>query len=153
MKKSKPRSSFSAFLRKRAPIYLGLLALFAVFIVPELTKGDLASSLPELSESEQNVIDVLMSYDGPNYTGLTILDALELDIKQEYSNERIYVDKNTNVNLIVNKLQDTKYQVQLDFETNKGNMYYDWNVTLDDIEISGNNPKSKYIVELVDYYD
>ena len=153
MKKDKPRSSFSSFLKKRAPIYLGILALFAVFVVPELTKGDLTSSLPELSKPEQDVVDALMSYDGPNDTGLTILAALEMDIKEEYSNDRIYVDKDTNVNLVVDRLQDNTYQVKLDFESDKGNTYYDWNITPDTREISGNNAKSKYIVELVDYYD
>ncbi len=153
MTKDKPQSSFGAFLRKRAPIYLGLLALLAVFVVPELTKGDLESSLPELSESEQSVVDVLMTYDGPNDTGLTVLQALELNIEEEYPNERIYVNKDTKINLNVKSLTDTAYRIQLDFESHKGVIQYDWNVTPETREISGNNPKSKYIIELVDYYD
>ena len=49
-KEDKPKKSdFKAFLKKRAPIYLGIIALFVVFVIPEFTKGDLESSLPEFS--------------------------------------------------------------------------------------------------------
>ena len=52
-KEEKPKKNdFKAFLRKRAPIYLGLIGLFIIFIVPDLTKGDLESSLPELTSEE-----------------------------------------------------------------------------------------------------
>ena len=34
------KNDFKAFLRKRAPIYLGLIAMFVVFVIPEFTKGD-----------------------------------------------------------------------------------------------------------------
>ena len=65
-KKNQKKNDFKAFLKKRAPVYLGLIALFVVFVIPELTKGDLESSLPELSAEEQQVVDILMGYNGPN---------------------------------------------------------------------------------------
>ena len=46
--KPKKKSDFKAFLKKRAPIYLGLIAMFIVFVIPEFNKGDLESSFPEL---------------------------------------------------------------------------------------------------------
>ena len=52
------KSDFKAFLRKRAPIYLGLIALFVVFVIPEFTKGDLESSMPELTAEKQQVTGV-----------------------------------------------------------------------------------------------
>ena len=45
----KKKSDFKAFLKKRAPIYLALIAMFVVFGVPELTKGSLEKSFPEFS--------------------------------------------------------------------------------------------------------
>ena len=37
--KEKPKKSeFKAFLKKRAPIYLGIIGLFVIFLVPVVTK-------------------------------------------------------------------------------------------------------------------
>ena len=57
-KEEKPKESeFKKFLKKRAPIYLGAIALIVVFVVPELTKGDLQSTFPEdLTEQEKQVL-------------------------------------------------------------------------------------------------
>ena len=64
-KEEKPKKNdFKAFLRKRAPIYLGIIGLFILFVVPDLMKGDLESSFPELSSEEQQVVDILMGYNG-----------------------------------------------------------------------------------------
>ena len=101
-KEEKPKKSdFKAFLRKRAPIYLGIMGLFILFVVPDLMKGDLESSFPELSSEEQQVIDVLMGYNGPNESGLTVMDAISMKISEEYPDEKIYDNKKTNVELIV----------------------------------------------------
>ena len=105
-KEDKPKKSdFKAFLRKRAPIYLGLTALFVVFVIPELTKGDLESSLPELAADKQQIVDMLMQYNGPNESGLTVMEAISSKISEEYPDEKIFDNKKTNVELTVTKLE------------------------------------------------
>ncbi len=104
-KEEKPKKNdFKAFLRKRAPIYLGLIGLFILFVVPDLMKGDLESSFPELTSEEQQVLDILMGYDGPNDSGLTVIDAIAMKISEEYPNEKIYDNKKTNVELTVSNV-------------------------------------------------
>jgi len=153
-KEEKPKKSdFKAFLRKRAPIYLGLIGLFIIFIVPDLTKGDLESSFPELSSEEQQVIDVLMGYNGPNESGLTVMDAISMKISEEYPDEKIYDNKKTNVSLTVSSVSSEEYQVVLNFESHKGEMNYNWNVDMSSGKIASNNQESKYIIDLVDFYD
>jgi len=153
-KKEKPKKSdFKAFLRKRAPIYLGIIGLFILFIVPDLTKGDLESSFPELTSEEQQVMDILMGYNGPNDSGLTVMDAISMKISEEYPDERIFDNKKTKVELTVSNIDSEKYQIVLNFESHKGEMNYDWNVNTDSKKITSNNPESKYIIDLVDFYD
>ena len=153
-KEKKPKKSdFKAFLRKRAPIYLGIMGLFILFVVPDLMKGDLESSFPELSSEEQQVIDVLMGYNGPNESGLTVMDAISMKISEEYPDEKIYDNKKTNVELIVSSVGSEEYQVVLNFESHKGEMNYNWNVDMTSGKITSNNQESKYIIDLVDFYD
>jgi len=153
-KEEKPKKNdFKAFLRKRAPIYLGIIGLFILFVVPDLMKGDLESSFPELSSEEQQVVDILMGYNGPNESGLTVMDAIEMKIAEEYPDERIYDNKKTNVKLTVSSVGSEEYQVVLDFESHKEDFHYDWNVDMSSEKITSNNPESKYIIDLVDFYD
>ncbi len=153
-KEEKPKKNdFKAFLKKRAPIYLGIIGLFILFVVPDLMKGDLESSFPELSSEEQQVIDVLMGYNGPNESGLTVMDAISMKISEEYPDEKIYDNKKTNVELIVSSVGSEEYQVVLNFESHKGEMNYNWNVDMTSGKITSNNQKSKYIINLVDFYD
>lgn len=153
-KEEKPKKSdFKAFLKKRAPIYLAILALFVVFVIPELTKGDLQSNFPELSEEQKLPVEILMNYNGPNESGLTVLDAISNKIAEEYPNEKIFDDKKTTVNLIVSKIDSEKYQVLLDFKSHKGEMNFDWTVDINSKKITSNNLESKYIIDLVDFYD
>ena len=147
------RSDFKAFLKKRAPIYLGLIALFAVFVIPEFTKGDLESSLPELPAEEQQVVDVLMGYSGPNQSGLTVMEAISNRIAEEYPGEKIYNNKKTAVDLTVSSIDSEKYQVVLNFTSHKGKINYDWNVDANSGDITSNNQDSKHIINLVDFYD
>ncbi len=147
------RSDFKSFLKKRAPVYLGIIALFIVFVIPELTKGDLTSTFPELSAEEQHVMDVLMGYDGPNEEGLTVMNAIENKIAEEYPDEKIYNNKKTNVKLAVSNVGSDEYQVVLNFESHKGEMFFDWNVNTSSEEITSNNPESKYLIDIVDFYD
>jgi len=153
-KEEKPKKSdFKAFLRKRAPIYLGIIGLFILFVVPDLMKGDLESSFPELSSEEQQVVDILMKYDGPNDSGLTVMDAISMKISEEYPDEKIYDNKKTKVELTVLNIDSEEYQVVLNFESHKGEMNYNWNVNIDSGKITSNNQESKHIIDLVDFYD
>jgi hypothetical protein len=153
-KEEKPKKNdFKAFLRKRAPIYLGIIGLFILFVVPDLMKGDLESSFPELSSEEQQVVDILMGYEGPNEAGLTVMDAISMKISEEYPDEKIYDNKKTNVELIVSSVGSEEYQVVLNFESHKGEMNYNWNVDMTSGKITSNNQESKYIINLVDFYD
>ncbi len=153
-KEEKPKKSdFKAFLRKRAPIYLGIMGLFILFVVPDLMKGDLESSFPELSSEEQQVVDILMGYNGPNESGLTVMDAISMKISEEYPDEKIYDNKKTKVELIVSSVGSEEYQVVLNFESHKGEMNYNWNVDMTSGKITSNNQESKYIIDLVDFYD
>ncbi len=153
-KEKKPKKNdFKAFLRKRAPIYLGIMGLFILFIVPDLMKGDLESSFPEFTSEEQQVIDILMKYDGPNDSGLTVMDAISMKISEEYPDEKIYDNKKTKVELTVSNIDSEEYQVILNFKSHKGEMNYDWDVNMSSEKIISNNQESKYIIDLVDFYD
>ena len=153
-KEKKPKKSdFKAFLKKRAPIYIGIMGLFILFVVPDLMKGDLESSLPELTSKEQQVVDILMGYNGPNDSGLTVMNAIEMKISEEYPDERIFDNKKTKVELTVSNIDSEEYQIVLNFESHKGEMNYNWSVNTDSKKITSNNPESKYIIDLVDFYD
>ncbi len=154
-KDDRPRkkNDFRSFLKKRAPIYLALIAMLVIFVVPEYTKGTLEKSLPELAGEQQQVADILMRYDGPNDSGLTVKEALENKIDEEYPNEKIYDHKKTVVDLTVTNLNSGEYQVVFDFKSHKGEMNYDWNVNLASEKITSNNPEAKHVIELVNYYD
>ena len=147
------KSGFKEFLIKRAPFYLAGIALLVAFVIPELTKGDLQSSLPELTVEEQQIVDIVMEYNGPNQSGLTVMEAISNKISEEYPDERIFDHKKTNVDLTVSSVGDNEYQVVLNFESHKGEMSYDWNVNTASEKITSNNPQTKRIVELVDFYD
>lgn len=153
-KEKQKESPFKKFLKKRAPIYLAVIAIVIIFIVPELSKGDLETKFPQtLSSEEQNVINILMTYNGPNEKGLTIKEAITNQIDEEYPNEKIYDNKKTNVNISVTKLEKDEYQVILDFDSYKEDFHYDWNVNIESKNIEGNDEDSKYIINLVDFYD
>jgi len=147
------KNDFKAFLRKRAPIYLALIAMLVVFVIPEMTKGTLEKSLPELSVENQQAVDILMKYNGPNNDGLTVLEALENKIDEEYPDEKIFDHKKTTVDLTVTNVNSEEYQVIFNFKSHKGEMNYDWKVNVVSEEITSDNSEAKYIIDLVDYYD
>jgi hypothetical protein len=147
------KNDFKSFLRKRAPIYLALIAMLVVFVIPEMTKGTLEKSLPELSVENQQAVDILMKYNGPNNDGLTVLQALENKIDEEYPDEKIFDHKKTTVDLTVTNVNSEEYQVIFNFKSHKGEMNYDWKINVVSEEITSNNSEAKYIIDLVDYYD
>lgn len=154
-KEEKPKESqFKKFLIKRAPIYLATIAIVIIFIVPELTKGDLQSSFPQtLTEEEKLVVGTLMAYNGPNEEGYSLVEAISNEISEEYPNEKIYEDKKTKVNVVVSNVENEKYQIILDFESHKKDFHYNWNIDMQTGDVKGNDEESKYIVDLVDFYD
>lgn len=153
-KEDKPKKNdLKSFLKKRAPIYLALIAMLVVFVVPEYTKGTLEKSLPELNDENQQILDILMKYDGPNDSGLTVKQALENKISEEYPQEKIYDHKKTVIDLSITNVNDEEYQIVFNFKSHKGEMNYDWNVNVDSEKILSNNSESKHIINLVNYYD
>jgi len=153
-KEDKPKKNdFKSFLKKRAPIYLALIAMLVVFVIPEYTKGTLEKSFPEFSAEEQQVIDILMKYDGPNNDGLTVLEALENKIDEEYPDEKIFDHRKTTVDLTITNVDSEEYKVNFNFKSHKGEMNYNWNVNIISEEISSDNSESKHIIDLVKYYD
>ena len=153
-KKIQSKSDFKAFLKKRAPIYLGIMGIFIIFLLPELTKGDLQSSFPEdLTEEQSRVLEILMSYNGDNNEGLTTLEALENKIEEEYPNEKIYDNKKTKIDWIILDNSENSYEIKLIFESYNGNMEYIWQVFLDTEKVQSENSNAKNIIEIVDYYD
>ena len=101
--KKKEKSDFGAFLKKRAPIYLGIVALFLVFVVPQLTAKSLDDTFPDLSEEKQGVVETLMGYDGGDGTGLTVMEAIEEKIDDLYPEDGIFDDKRTTVSLAIDR--------------------------------------------------
>ncbi len=157
-KEDKPKKSdFKAFLKKRAPIYLGIIAIFVIFVFPELTKNDLQGSFPDnLTDEQKQIVKILMSYNGPNEKGLTIMNAITDQIAAEYPNEKIYDNKKTKVDLVVsNADESTKniYKIILTFESYKGKIEFVWNVNSDTKEIEAKNSSAKHVIDIVNYYD
>ncbi len=157
-KEEKPKKSdFKAFLKNRAPIYLGIIAIFVIFVVPELTKGDLQSSFPDnLTDKQKQIVEILMSYNGPNEKGLTVMNSITEQIAKEYPNEKIYDNKKTKVDLVVSSVDESTeniYKVILTFESYKGKTEYVWNVNQDTKEIEAKNSNAKHVIDIVNYYD
>ncbi len=150
------KSDFVVFLKKRAPIYLGIIAIFVIFVIPELTKSDLQSSLPDnLTDDQKQIVEILMSYNGPNKKGLTVMNAITDQIAEEYPNEKIYDNKKTKVELLISNDNEYEniYKVILTFESYKGIKEYVWHVNPDTNKIEAENVNAKHIKDIVDYYD
>ena len=147
------KNNFKAFLKKRAPLYLAGIALIVISANGVLTEKHLDNFLIDFSEEEQIVVDILMQYNGPNESGLNVKDAIENKINEEYPDKKIFDDRNTRVELDITKINFEEYQIILNFKGDKGEIVYDWNVNIDSKEIESNNPESKYIINIVDFYD
>lgn len=157
-KEEKPKKTdFKAFLKKRAPIYLGIIAILIIFVIPELTKSDLQSSFPDnLTDEQKQIVEILMSYNGPNEKGLTVMNAITEQIAAEYPDEKIYDNKKTKVDLVVSKSDESAekiYKVILIFESYKGKIEYAWDVNPDTKEIEAKNSSAKHVIDIVNYYD
>jgi len=161
-KKPQEPKSFAAFLKKRAPIYLGLLGLFFVFAYPAMTEKNLDSFLENSFEGDEKIaFDMVMNYAGENGTGLKIKEVLEEKINDKYPDQKIFDHEDTRVNISVEKYEPKNntlfnYQVEFLFYP-KGNsdfdLNYGWKVNIDDGTISGLDNRSTNIIQKVEYAD
>jgi|TARA_B110000263_G_scaffold99380_1_gene86866 hypothetical protein len=158
-KKPQNPKSFGAFLKKRAPIYLGLIGLFLLFAYPALTEKDLNSILNDSYEgSERTAVDLVKFYSGPNDSGITILEVIEEKINDKYSNQKIFDDEETWAKFVVENLENRNeeftHEVVFVFNAeNNQSMMYGWYVNVENGEISPTDTTSKNIQQAVDYFD
>ena len=158
-KKPQNPKSFGAFLKKRAPIYLGLIGLFMIFAYPALTDKDLNSLLDDSFEGNERIaVDMVQFYSGPNETGITILEVIEEKINEKHSNQKIFDEKETWAEFVVanieNRNEGFTHEVVFLFNAeNNQSMMYGWFVNVENGEISPIDSTSKSIQQTVDYFD
>ena len=153
---SKDQKSFTAFLKKRAPIYLGLIGIFFLFAYPALIEKNLESHIPtDLSEDQQAIVDSILSYNGLNNSGMTIMNVLEEEISTKFVNEKIFDTEITLLKLEFQKLSDSdsSHEVTFLFMINEDILTYTWIVNMNSGEISSGNQEAKRILDIVNYYD
>jgi len=152
-KEDKPKkNNLKSFLKKRAPFYLAAIALIVITAQGILSEKSFESSLPELSNEEQKIVDILMKYDGGN-GGYTMMNAITDQIEDEYKDEKVFDHKKTIIELNVNNVNSGDYQVILNFKSHKGEMNFDWKVNSETKEITSDNTESKYLIDKVNFYD
>ena len=161
-KKPQDPKSFGAFLKKRAPIYLGLLGLFFIFAYPALTENNLNSILDDSFQGNERIaVDMVKFYSGPNDTGITIFEVIEEKINEKYEGVKIFDDENTGATFFVESIppfleakNEFTHQVIFTFNT-QGNqpIIYNWFVNIENGEISPIDGDTKNIQQTVDYYD
>ena len=153
---SKDQKSFTAFLKKRAPIYLGIIGLFFLFAYPALIEKNLESHIPtNLSEDQQAMVDSILSYNGLNNSGMTIMNVLEEEISTKYVDEKIFDTEITLLKLEFQKLSDSdsSHEVTFLYMINEDILTYTWIVNMNSGEISSGNQEAKRILDIVNYYD
>ena len=159
-KKPQDPKSFGAFLKKRAPIYLGLLGLFFIFAYPALTENNLNSVLDDSFQGNERIaVDMVKFYSGPNDTGITIFEVIDEKINEKYGDIKIFDDENTSAMFFVESIPpflDAKneftHQVIFTFDT-EGNqpIVYNWFVNIENGEIFPIDDDTKNIQQTVDY--
>ena len=156
IKKSDNPKSFSSFLKKRAPIYLGIIGLFMIFAYPALTEKNLESLLADDSFEgrEKIAVEMVKFYKGTNDTGMTILQVIEEKINGKYPDQKIFDDKDTRAEFTAEVTDTENYEVVFVFNVeNKQSMKYEWHVNLESGEISSTDGPSRIILQTVDHYD
>ena len=161
-KKPQNPKSFGAFLKKRAPIYLGLIGLFLLFVYPSLTEKDLNSILDDSFEGNDRIaVDMVKFYSGPNDSGIKIIEVIEEKINEKHEGQKIFDDENTSAKFFVDPIpnfleanDEFTHQVifTFDAEDNK-QLIYSWFVNVETGEISPIDDDTKNIQQTVDYYD
>jgi hypothetical protein len=156
IKKSDNPKSFSSFLKKRAPIYLGIIGLFMIFAYPALTEKNLESLLVDDSfeGNERIAVEMVKFYKGSNDEGMTILQVIEEKINDKYSDQKIFDDEDTWAEFTAEAKDVKNYEVVFVFSVeNNQSMRYEWNVNLESQEISSTDSPSRVILQIVDHYD
>ena len=156
IKKSDNPKSFSSFLKKRAPIYLGIIGLFMIFALPALTEKNLESLLADdsFTDNERIAVEMVKFYKGTNDKGMTILQVIEEKINDKYSDQKIFDDEDTWAEFTVEATNTKNYEVVFVFSVeNNQSMRYEWNVNLESGEISSTDGPSRIILQTVDHYD
>ena len=156
VKKSNNTNSFSAFLKKRAPIYLGLIGLFIIFAYPALTEKNLESLLADDSfeGNERIVVEMVKFYKGSNDKGITILQVIEERINDKYPDQKIFDNEETWAEFIVEEIDKKVYEVVFVFSVdNNQSMRYEWHANIESGEIEPRDTPSRTIQQIVDYYD
>jgi len=152
-KKGSNSNSFSSFLKKRAPIYLGLIGLFFLFAYPALTEKTLENSLPSFDGEQQEAVDLLKSYKGENERGMTVIQVISDNLADKYTDENIYENEKTKIELFVSDENYPIYKISLNVDSYKGKLEYIWNVNVDSKEIQAVSSDAKQILDIVNYYD
>jgi len=151
--------SFAAFLKKRAPIYLGLLGLFFIFAYPAITEKDLNSILDDSFEGNEKIaVDMVKFYSGTNDTGITILEVIEEKINEKHEGQKIFDDEKTRAEFVVENIENSNegftHEVVFLFNAeNNQSIMYGWHVNIENEEISPIDSQSKNIQQTVDYFD
>lgn len=145
------RNDLKSFLKKRAPFYLAAIALIVISAQGILSEKNLENSLPDLSNEEQKVVDILMNFNNGDASKFTVMEVLKNQINDEYPDEKIFGHKKTTVELVITNVNSDEYNVILNFRSYKGEMNFDWNVDVNSEKIISNNPESKHVIEVVYY--
>ena len=156
-KKPQEPKSFAAFLKKRAPIYLGLLGLFFVFAYPAITEKNLESLLEDDSfeGNERLALEMVKYYKGTDGGGISVLDVIEEKINDKHEGQKIFDHEKTWADFTVEEvLSDRIYKVMFVFNAeNNEPLQYEWHVNLENGNIDPRDTPSKIIIQRVDYYD
>ena len=99
------------------------------------------------------MVDSILSYNGLNNSGMTIMNVLEEEITTKYPDEKIFDSEITLLKLDFQKSSDSLHEVSFLFMINEEILTYTWNVNSDTGEISSVNQEAKRILDIVDYYN
>ena len=155
-KKPQEPKSFAAFLKKRAPIYLGLLGLFFVFAYPAMTEKNLESLLEDdlFEGNERLALEMVKFYKGSNDSGISVMDVIEEKINDKHEGQKIFDHEKTWAKFIVEKVNKKVYNVEFVFNAeNNESLQYEWDVNIETGELDPRDTPSKIIIQRVDYYD
>ena len=142
------------FLVKRAPFYLAGVALLIVFVVPPMLEKDLEDVIPIMQdERDQEILERVLQYAGPNETGIDVADAVSTKIESKYTDENAYGHRSTIVRADVEPTRVDTYRVTLDFESQGDGLHFDWEIDTATGQVRGNNDITKDVVDMVDFYD
>ena len=158
IKKSDDPKSFSSFLKKRAPIYLGIIGLFMIFAYPALTEKNLESLLADDSfeGNERLALEMVKFYKGSNDSGISVIDVIEEKINDKHEGQKIFDHEKTWANFTVEAVNNNNKVYEVVFVFNAENnelLQYEWHVNIETGEIDPRDTPSKIIIQRVDYYD